>query len=276
MKADRALSEAFMEEHPEDAARILEQVERSEAASLMEETPPPVAARVLQKMIPAAAADLLGTWSDDRIAELVEELPLNTLARLLRRQSTSESARWIEHAPSDVREALRASLEGTDYRAVTLMEPRIPALPADLSVDEARRRAATHRAPLLDYVYVIDRSSKLVGMVGPTPLLATESEVCLGDIMDRDFPRIAASAPLALVVSHPGWMRFHALPVVDAHGVLLGAIGYQTMKQVEAEWKGSSTSGAVGLALALGELCWAGGFGVLQWFGEIGRSRGPS
>jgi hypothetical protein len=80
----------------------------------------------------------------------------------------------------------------------------------------------------------------------------------------------------AAILAHPGWRRFHALPVVDRDAVLLGAIRYQTFRGLEdAARDQSRRADAVTTVFALGELYWLGLSGLLDGLSSVVKRRTP-
>ena len=62
---------------------------------------------------------------------------------------------------------------------------------------------------------------------------------------------IRADADRNQVSSHPAWLKYHSLPVVDKDKVFLGAIRYRRLRQLESETKMERKQGAeTGRALA--------------------------
>jgi hypothetical protein len=56
--------------------------------------------------------------------------------------------------------------------------------------------------------------------------------------MHREVDRLSVWLPVAIVREHPGWQRYHAMPVVDDEDRLVGAIRYQMLRKLEREAPG--------------------------------------
>ena len=76
-------------------------------------------------------------------------------------------------------------------------------------------------------------------------------------------PRLLVDADQAQILSHPGWLTVHSLPVVDRAGVFVGAIRYDTLRSLEQQAAGR-TAGVQGTAAALGELYHTGISGMMS------------
>jgi hypothetical protein len=64
---------------------------------------------------------------------------------------------------------------------------------------------------------------------------------------------------------HPGWRTFHAMPVTDEDGRLVGAIRYQTLRRLEQDADAGRAAQRATIAVgALGELFHLGMAGFVE------------
>jgi hypothetical protein len=113
-------------------------------------------------------------------------------------------------------------------------------------------RAATR--DLLYYLYVVDRARHLVGVLDIPELMTARPADQLRAVMHTQVDKLSAWAPSSVIRRHAGWRSCHAMPVVDDHGRLLGAIRYQTLRRLEEAAPVDDPRRASMTALALGEL----------------------
>jgi predicted transcriptional regulator len=95
------------------------------------------------------------------------------------------------------------------------------------------------------YVYVIDRDSKLEGVVTLRQLLIDISDHLVGTIMESQITTLSAEANLEEILKHPEWGRFHTLPVVDRWGTFFGALRYRMLRRIEKDVGGKAPLGSV-------------------------------
>jgi CBS-domain-containing membrane protein len=77
----------------------------------------------------------------------------------------------------------------------------------------------------LRHLPVIDRERRLVGLVSDRDLLrATVQPASVASVMTREVRTIGPDAPAIVAVEHLLQYKHSALPVVDAHRVLLGIV----------------------------------------------------
>lgn len=254
----------FARWHPVDAARALEGLPGDEVAALFEEDPA-IGLLTVGEMMPTAAADCLAAMRPAAAAPVLSALRPDMAADLLRRMDPAARATVLGMLEPDQADPLRTLLRFREGTAGALLDPRALAFPETVTVGEASRRLRRSAGDMLYYLYVVDDARRLTGVLDVRELLTARAGAPVSAVMHADVVRLRASADRAAILSHPGWRRFHALPVVDGDGVLLGAIRYQTFRRLEEQ---SATQEArrdpFETARALGELYWLGVTGMLE------------
>jgi magnesium transporter len=264
VEAEKLLAQNFIEEHPADAALILERLSINEAVAYLDQQPPRLAAAVLQKMVASTAAECIACLSPQRYGQIVSMLPLDVAAALLRRLAAQRREHLVEQAPRGVAPLLARLLRYPENCAGALMDPQVLALPEDITVSEGSARVRRAPRRTLYYLYVIDREQKLVGVLNLRELMLAAPRDALAAVIRREVTTISALADRTAIIDHPGWRHVHALPVVDDRGVFLGVLRYETLRRIEGETKSPPpAAGALDAVLTFGELCWVGLAGIL-------------
>ncbi|MFC1558224.1 magnesium transporter MgtE N-terminal domain-containing protein [candidate division KSB1 bacterium] len=259
MRTNLSLTMEFLQTHPENVAIILEKFPPEETVELLKQFPPnTVIAPVLQWMDISTGAECLRLLSDEYITEIFVAIPLHLCARLLRQLEKTERDRLLTLASEKTKESLILLLKYPEDTAGGIMDPQIFSLPEDISVDEAKKRVQNNLQRLIYYIYVINRSHQLVGVLNLKELFSSPPKEYLVTVMKKPVDRISVNTPSNATLSHPGWLYFPTLPVVDGKDILLGVIHYKTKCQLETNIS-SKLSGAMTTAAALGELYWLGG-----------------
>jgi magnesium transporter len=259
MKSERSLFNAFLESHPGDAARILERFPAGEIAGVLERTEPSVAAEVVERMDPVSAARFLEGAGRDLAAAVVAALPVHEAARLFRVMASESCNLLLESLPAEVANPLRTLLRYPEDTAGALMEPGVMPLPADLTVGEAWIRLRRSPRYVITYLYVVDRSQVLVGVLSLRELLRAKARDPLRRVMRSPVTHLTARSRRADIVEHPGWKNFYKLPVTDDSGALIGVIGYKAFRHLESRHAPRELGQTVlETALSFGELFWVG------------------
>jgi predicted transcriptional regulator len=132
-------------------------------------------------------------------------------------------------------------------------------------VGDALERIRKQPHHILYYLYIVDREDKLVGVLTMRELLQSESEKMLSEVMNTDISSLPIQLSYRSILIHPGWQDYHALPVIDQDGILVGAIGYRTLKALQKKSLQDQQPGHLSKAsLALGELYWLALSGLLK------------
>jgi len=116
-----------------------------------------------------------------------------------------------------------------------LLEPIPAAFPPEVSVAhaiEALREIV--KSALITYVYVVDPSERLLGIVTMRDLLFSERERTLGDIMLRNVFALQVGARLEDAMKQVLDKHYPVYPVVDVAGRLRGVLRGQAMFEARA------------------------------------------
>jgi len=283
LKTDSLLCRAYLETHPSDAARIIEQLAPEEAAALLQQFPVQSAtAPVLQLMDTFVGIECLKKWPEEKLPEILSAIDLHTAALMIRRMEPPDRDRLLARAPEEVTRLARAPEEVTrslklllrypKNTAGALMDPRILALPEDIDVAEACRRIQKYPEYAYYYIYVVNRVDKLLGFLEIRELLIASRQALLSSVMRPAKIRISARAGLEALMTHPGWRRFYELPVVDDKDILLGILSYQRLRELEQDTAAKTPNPVLNTAIALGELYWIGAASLIRSLGGVFKS----
>jgi magnesium transporter len=271
VNADEHLALAYVGNHPENAARLLEQTDPREAADLLERIPPAMAAAVCSSLGLSSASACAVHLSDHRLTAIAELLPLTTAAALLRRVDPDRRTAVLASLGEAKRERLQALLTYPENTAGALADPEVVALSADIPSEVARRQLEDVPGHLLNYVYVVNRERVLVGTLNIQELMAARPTVALELVMQRDPVRLDAHADVTTVAVHPAWRDFDALPVVDGAGRLVGAIRHRMIRRMSEDTRSSM----VGALIGLSEVYWAGLSGIVATLAQAQAQEDP-
>jgi magnesium transporter len=275
MNVEQRLALAFLESHPTHGAAVLERMPPGQRDDVIRQVPAEAAAAAMREMVAAAAADSLSHLAPAEAGGILDALELETAAALLRRLSSESAGRLVGTLRAERQEAIRRVLRYPDGTAGAVMDPSVPALPDDLSIAEARLRLRRAAPGLLYYLYVVDRSQHLVGVLDIPDLMRARAKEAVRSVMRSPVESMSAWLPAAGVRTHPGWRRFHAMPVVDDTDRLVGAVRYQTLRRLEQEAEAAAAvQPAVFTVAALGELFHLGMAGFVEGVSAVAVARG--
>ena len=272
MAADRKLCNAFLAQHPVEAAQILETL------------PVPALARFFTGQRPQAAATALEHVSPDVTAECLSHMTPRAAGRIITAFHPDYRLVVLRQAGRERREAmlesLAASLANQTRRLLAfapgsigrLMEPFAMTAPQDISAGDALAKVRKAGQPVRFYLYVVDRDFRLQGVLSLYELLRAPRQDPLSSVMNRDPVHLHAGMAQTELLKSRHWWRFDTLPVVDGDGVFLGIIRNQSLAQVRDELDPRpEREQTLDTLLALGELYWMGLAGVMDGIAARGE-----
>jgi len=231
MKPVEILLRAFVELHPEDAARAVEAIDSQDAARFLASLPNPVACELLERLQPHLAAGLLQHAAGPQSSELLADIDPRTASAIVQHFDDERRERLLSSLPPATARSLR---ELANYPAETaggMMQPKVAALALDLTAQQAI--AAIRKAPreALYYLYVTKRGGELAGVLSMRDLLLALPRDPIEPLVRREVLSVPATMPRENVVNLMSERKFLALPVVDIDGKLVGVVKYDEALQ---------------------------------------------
>jgi magnesium transporter len=282
MSAIQALLETFAQEHPSDLARLLDRGSAEQVAPLLDGLDREASGRLLSRMNPSTAATVITQLNSDAAAQLLRAAGVSRAALILSHADATTRLSVLDAMTGREAHAVRRLLIHSARTAGSIMDAMVLSVADDANASEALAQVRQHAEHVMFYVYIVDREQRLVGVVTLRELLGADGDDTVQTLM-RDRPEaIGARSSLLAIVAHPGWRHYHAMPVVDERGVLIGAIRYETARSIERELgqavRQSDVSQTAG---ALAQLYAIGALGMVEWFTALsptgkGRKRDRS
>jgi magnesium transporter len=245
MELEHRLTLGFLQAHPVEAARHLESLDPHEAASLLEALPGEEIAGVLEHCLPVSTAKIIEELSKDLGAGVLGAMNATSAIGVLRQFEEPVRQDVLDRLDNPMGATLRRALRYSPNTAGSLADPQVFTLPPDIAVEEAIDRIRTYGQKAMYYVYVIDRDSKLEGVLTLRQLLIDRSDHLVGTLMETQIITLSAEANLEEILKHSEWSRFHTLPVVDRWGTFFGALRYRMLRRIEKDVGGKAPLGSV-------------------------------
>jgi magnesium transporter len=192
-------------------ADLLEDLEDEEAADVARGLPSDLLAVILDQMEPDEAADVLG------------DLPPSQAAQALAGMEEPEEVLPLLGHPDET----AGGLMTTSYIAIR------PRTTAGQAIDFLRRLEPDEETPY--YLYVVDSSKRLVGIVGMRELIAAPPDEVVQSFMNPNVISTSTGDDQEDVARMMTRYDLAAMPVVDEQGVLQGVITHDDVAEVLEE-----------------------------------------
>lgn len=253
-----SLSQYFLENHPRDAARILEQYTPEELATYLEQFSSQTAANMFRHINPSIAVGCLVKMGLEKSAEIIGQFSIERASMLLRRMSFTDRIRIIKALPPLTANMIKLVLRYPEGTVGQYMNPNVFAVNKDRRVSEVIETIHASYDQVRSKVYVVDDKQRLIGVVFIRDLLVSDPDVPVGKIMSEPETTFSARASLLSVRDHPQWNDRDSLPVVDQSGRFIGILKRGVM--VDALARGDAgqpdNEGIIGAAMEIAELFW--------------------
>jgi magnesium transporter len=225
------LTLAYVENHPDDAARVLERLPLDNTVAFLEGLPVRLGAPVIRRMLAPHAARCIETLPLEVASGIVSSLGIHSGATVLRYLTPARREHIIGLLPTASTVGLRLVLGYPEDTVGAKMDPQAPAFVPDTLVSIAMGRLREADTEIA-YVYIINPDHRLQGIVSLDALLRAGSKLALAQIMQPATYSLPARASVNAVVRHPGWHHFHRLPVVEHNDRFVGALDHKSLLQI--------------------------------------------
>ncbi len=219
-----SLTERFLSNHPQVAAKRLEQLPDEDVAPLLGDLPATTLANVLKHLSPSLLNKVLQRLSPDRVTAVISEMDPGQAAILMSRVEVDLQEGVIARLDEPLAKELRNLLSYPSETAGRLMDTRVNVFPGSWTVTETiellRRRPAsgTHT------VKVVDDERRLTGLIDYRDIILADPDAALATIAR---PPVAVASPMDPredVVAKLEQFKLEELAVVDLEGQILGVI----------------------------------------------------
>src|SRR5262245_16006364 len=241
-----ASSTDVLSDDPTALANRLEELPPTDAAQLFGQLPPERAAQVAEILDPETAGLILVEMDAPQAAAIVSSMEAPEASSLLEHVDPDDRVDILEHVSGPLHDALMRDMikeRADEVRALEqyphdtaggIMTTEVTALYERISVDDAITllRQLNEELEQMFYVYVINRSKQLVGVLSMRDLILAKPETRLRDIMIRNVRSVPATLDQEQVAELMRKHHYLAMPVVGENNVLLGLITLDDIVQV--------------------------------------------
>ncbi len=229
MNLDSALKDAYLRNHPADAARTLESMSDRRLRGQLGDVTADALVASLELLAESRAAAVFRRLDREQQRGVLEFASPRLALVLLATLEEAERADVLKALPASARKDLQRLQDFGEGTAGRLMDRPYDTIHSDMTIAEALevlRRSGTRRTRSL---YVVDRNNVLVGKVDMQSMAMADESQRLGDMLENLEGSVLATAPRTEVVEQLEKYRVDSLPVVDVNGRLMGVVRYQRL-----------------------------------------------
>lgn len=235
LEPGQALTDAFVDLHPGEAAELLESASVGEIAGFLGEQTAVRAGALLERMSEHLGAGLVLRVKADLLRRVVDELNPWKAALLFSRLPEDERAQRLKLLEAGKAAEIDELISYPPDSAGHLMETQVHTFRPEVSARDTLARLRRTREGDVDDVLVVDEDGRLLGLL-------TLAEVALGgqarrleQLIEGPSVRVQVMAPKDEIVELLASGGINTLPVVDVYDRLLGVIRHDALMQAVKE-----------------------------------------
>ncbi len=216
----------FAKLHPADIAEILLEVKDINKNLFWNLMDYKKAVQVFEEFEPSDRAVLLQEMTENEALRILEDMSTDELIEMLRELPNKEVDKLISKLPKSYYEELKSLLRLADDTAGGLMTTDYVYLFPDATINEAIEdvRKFGQEAETIYYLYVVDNSKKLIGVLSLRELLSAPRHCTVGEIMHKNVISVDVSCDQEEAAKVIYKYSLLAVPVVDKNHRMLGII----------------------------------------------------
>jgi magnesium transporter len=212
--------------HPAELAELIAGLEPSRRILIFRLLPKDIAVEVFEHLEVEIQSDVLSGFLSGRLIEMVDEMSPDDRARLFDELPASVIKRLRSRLTKDEWNATYRLLGYGDDTAGRIMTPEFVDIRLEQTAKDALRRVKKvgPDSETIYYLYVIDNTRRLLGVVSLKNIVLAKSDTLIRDIMNQDVIQVATDDDQEKVARIIQDYDLLAVPVVDKEGKLVGIV----------------------------------------------------
>lgn len=221
--------------HPADAAEVLSSLESEVQAEVVARLSSEELALIFGQMDGEEAAEVAQHLDTGAAADVLDEMEPDMAADLLAEMEPAEATAILEQM--DEAQTVAPLLAYPEDTAGGIMNVAPPSLRRFMTVAESFQfiKQHYHDAEEVFYLYVLDRNSRLLGVLNLRALILAEPAQIIEEIMDTNVISVRVDTDQEEVAQLFSRYDLLALPVVDAEDRLVGIVTVDDVVDVSEE-----------------------------------------
>ncbi|MBI5700732.1 magnesium transporter [Candidatus Saganbacteria bacterium] len=212
--------------HPSDVAQIISQIRTEDRAAVFSTLSEKAASEALHELEPMLAAVLIANLDTKKALGILEKMPIDETADVLGDLSLEKSQELLRLMRVKKAEQIKALLKHKDETAGGLMTTEFLSLSQNLTVEEVieKLRGTAPGAETIYYLYIIDNTDRLAGVLTLRNLLVSSPKTVISEIMIKDPITVSPEMNQREVAGLISKYNLLAVPVIDHDKKMLGIV----------------------------------------------------
>lgn len=233
-----AMQDFYAQNSAHEVARAVNNLETHQQSRVLELLGPEIAADFIEELAPTLQADLIEDLHPQAAAAIVDEMPSDEQADVLSELDEDDATAILNEMDPDEAQDVRQLVGYAWDTAGGLMISEYLCFTDDMTVDDAladlRRNVEEYHEFDVQYLYVVERETeKLRGIGRIKDLVLARGDAPITSVLIDDAVSVNVADDLEALEAFFDRYDYYAVPVVDEHGRLVGAV---RRTHVEEAW----------------------------------------
>ncbi|WP_319580142.1 magnesium transporter MgtE N-terminal domain-containing protein [uncultured Methanospirillum sp.] len=230
----KTLKDKLSRMHPVDIAEIIEDMDQNQRAVVFSELDTSTASDALEEIDPSIQREIVSVLTREKAVAVIDEMTPGQAADVLEEIPFEEARDILETMTPDKAKKVRSILEKSEENILDYTTTRFIMLPPDAEVGTVRDEYArlARDKDVIMYLYIVDDSDILRGIVDIKELLQADDDATLIDIMVYEMITLTNESTLKDAAEEFTRYDFRALPVVDPDGKIIGVVPYRDIMKL--------------------------------------------
>ena len=221
----------FITKHPQEAAKILEQLAVEDTVAFIEKIPPEMGSKLLDMLAPQYSGQCLLTLDPNLSAALIQGMKSTSTLSMLRLIPRATINSLLRLLSTDKKEVLEKRLSFPQSSVGAWMDSDNPPVSETSLIGDIRRSLRTYKG-VIDYApCVVKADGTIAGLLSLLKLATAKDGTMVSKVMATDFNPILDRDSLQSVAALADWNRFDALPVINRKGKFIGMLTHKNLNK---------------------------------------------
>ncbi len=225
----KVLKENLAEIHPVDLADIIEELDHDQRVAVFSSLESEHASVTLEEIEPNVQRDIIASLDTAKVVPLINTMTPGQAADVLSAIPHSQAEDILEALSPEIAKKVRAIMEKQEEKVIHYTTQKILKFLPETPVEYVQNDYPNHARgkDVIMYIYVVDGSEHLLGVVDLKELLIADDKAPLSAIMSENVITLNTGSTLKEASHEFERYSFRALPVTDDENRLIGAIPYR-------------------------------------------------
>ncbi|WP_455206005.1 magnesium transporter MgtE N-terminal domain-containing protein [Kaarinaea lacus] len=219
----------FVENHPADAATILETMPPANTSEFLTALNDSAATEITTHLAADYVALCIPRLSIGKKVYLFNHLPSQVSADIFRYLGNEEKYNILKKLPLLNRLNLQTISKYNQNSVGAWMSTSFISARIDNTVEEVIELIQASDLPNQDYVFVVNAKRQFESIVNTSQLLKASLKTYIGAVANASTFHLQARATLQEISQHVAWKHFTTLPVIEHDKRLVGALSYNAV-----------------------------------------------